>query len=357
MKNINTAIQLIAVHLGLSTSVALGADPVAGREEHPMTRPRLARWTAVLALLIAPVATPVMAQEADTLSITGTCKLSWYNDNPGGDLLGVLFNGNDHWWKLTLSGVNYSHHYTFWEDGDLYGTRVDASSFTFEFFGPDAAILNDVVSSQLTLGDLELSNEFWVDSDGWPHSQGFWRLRLDPSYLAPGVSFEVFGYSPEFPADENGYPLIQPQRLEGATSVIGDYRGGELWGGELGSLNDIVDVLPPLPPTLTIADGSVWEGNNGAIRLDLTVTLSQGITDAVSVKYATANGTALAKQDYTATSGTLTFQPGETSRTISVSIKGDRKREANETFSVQLSNAVGAIISDGVATVTILNDD
>jgi hypothetical protein len=40
-----------------------------------------------------------------------------------------------------------------------------------------------------------------------------------------------------------------------------------------------------------------------------------------------------------------------------VSIKGDRKREANETFSVQLSNAVGAIISGGVATVTILNDD
>ena len=53
----------------------------------------------------------------------------------------------------------------------------------------------------------------------------------------------------------------------------------------------------------------------------------------------------------------MTFQPGETSRTISVSIKGDRKREANETVSVQLSNAVGAIISDGVATVTILNDD
>jgi hypothetical protein len=53
----------------------------------------------------------------------------------------------------------------------------------------------------------------------------------------------------------------------------------------------------------------------------------------------------------------LTFQPGETSRTISVSIKGDRKREADETFSVNLSNAVGATIDDGVATVTILNDD
>ena len=53
----------------------------------------------------------------------------------------------------------------------------------------------------------------------------------------------------------------------------------------------------------------------------------------------------------------ITFQPGQTSRTISVSIKGDRKREADETFSVQLSNAVGATIDDGFATVTILNDD
>ena len=80
-------------------------------------------------------------------------------------------------------------------------------------------------------------------------------------------------------------------------------------------------------------------------------------SQAITVSYSTANGTAVANSDYTAASGTLTFQPGETSRTISVSIKGDRKREADETFSVQLSNAVGATIEDASATVTILNDD
>src|SRR5688572_29624703 len=160
MKNIKTAIRLIAVHLGLATSVALGADPLAGREGHPMTRSRLFRWTAALTLAIALAPPVASAEEADTLSITGTCKLSWFNDSPGGDLLGVLFNGNDHWRKLTLSGVSYSHHYTFWESGEVYRTLVHASSFTCEFFGPDAAILNDVVSSQLTQGGLELSNEF-----------------------------------------------------------------------------------------------------------------------------------------------------------------------------------------------------
>ena len=77
----------------------------------------------------------------------------------------------------------------------------------------------------------------------------------------------------------------------------------------------------------------------------------------ITVNYATANGTALAKQDYTATSGTLTFQPGDTSRTILISIKADRKREPNKTFSVYLSNPVGATIGDGGATAAILNDD
>ena len=114
---------------------------------------------------------------------------------------------------------------------------------------------------------------------------------------------------------------------------------------------------PGEPVVLAVADASVLEGDRGTSNVAVAVTLSSGSSQPITVHYATANGTAVAPQDYAATSGTLTFQPGETSRTISVSIKGDRKREANETFSVQLSNAVGATISDGVATVTILNDD
>jgi hypothetical protein len=101
----------------------------------------------------------------------------------------------------------------------------------------------------------------------------------------------------------------------------------------------------------------VREGNKGTTRLNLEVTLSRSISDAVTVRYATANGTAQAKSDYSATSGTLTFPAGETSRTVSIAVKGDRKREKNETFSVQLSNAAGATVADGVATATILNDD
>ena len=115
--------------------------------------------------------------------------------------------------------------------------------------------------------------------------------------------------------------------------------------------------VPGAPVVLAVADASVLEGNRGTSNVAVAVTLSSGSSQAITVSYRTVDGTAKAKEDYTATSGTLTFQPGETSRTISVSIKGDRKREANETFSVQLSNAAGATIDDGVATGTILNDD
>jgi chitinase len=108
---------------------------------------------------------------------------------------------------------------------------------------------------------------------------------------------------------------------------------------------------------LSIADASAPEGNKGKSMLSLTVTLSRSISESVTVKYATADGTALAKSDYTATSGTLTFSPGQTTRTIAVALKVDRKREPNETFTVRLSSAVGATIDDAVATATIANDD
>jgi hypothetical protein len=77
----------------------------------------------------------------------------------------------------------------------------------------------------------------------------------------------------------------------------------------------------------------------------------------VSVDYRTVAGTALAKSDYTAASGTLTFPPGVWSQTITITVNTDRKREPDETFTVELLNAVGASVVDAVATGTILNDD
>lgn len=111
------------------------------------------------------------------------------------------------------------------------------------------------------------------------------------------------------------------------------------------------------PPTVSIANASVNEGNSATTKMGFTVTLSKASTTPVTVKYATANGTATAGQDYTATSGTLTFAPGTTSQVVNVVVLGDSTVESNETFTVTLSNVSGATIGTATATGTIVNDD
>jgi glucose/arabinose dehydrogenase len=117
------------------------------------------------------------------------------------------------------------------------------------------------------------------------------------------------------------------------------------------------DDTAPLP-TLSIADVSISEGNSGTTNAVFTVTLSaQPGATPVTVSYATANGTAVAPGDFTATSGSLTFTGTTTSQTVSVPIVGDTTVEPNESFTVSLSNPAGATLADGTATGTITNDD
>ena len=111
------------------------------------------------------------------------------------------------------------------------------------------------------------------------------------------------------------------------------------------------------PPTVSVANATVAEGNSGTSTLSFTVTLSKASTTAVTVNYATANGTATAGQDYTTTSGTLTFAPGVLSQQVKVAVTGDTTAESNETLSVTLSNPTGATLATATATGTITNDD
>ena len=107
-------------------------------------------------------------------------------------------------------------------------------------------------------------------------------------------------------------------------------------------------------PALSVADARAQEGTDAT--LDFAVTLVPARTVAVTVEYATADGTATAGSDYTATSGTLTFAAGETQKTVSVPVLDDDTDEGSETLTLRLSNASGASIADGEATGTITND-
>ncbi len=113
---------------------------------------------------------------------------------------------------------------------------------------------------------------------------------------------------------------------------------------------------PPLP-TLSITDATVTEGDSGTTTLEFAVALSRSSASNVSVSYATSDTSAVAGDDYAASSGTVTITAGSTAATISVDVIGDTNSEADETLTVTLSGASGATIADGSAVGTIQNDD
>jgi hypothetical protein len=132
--------------------------------------------------------------------------------------------------------------------------------------------------------------------------------------------------------------------------------------------NDDVVITPPPPPPLPVVPAisvaanvmAMAEGNSGTQPYSFTVSLSQATTRLVTVNYQTGDGTAtVADGDYAATNGSLTFAPGETSKTVTVAVTGDQKVESNETFFFGVSSADNGIatVATGTATATITNDD
>lgn len=106
------------------------------------------------------------------------------------------------------------------------------------------------------------------------------------------------------------------------------------------------------------ADGiSVWENEGTSRTAVFVVSLTAPSAGTVSVQYSTADGTAIAGQDYVARTGTLVFAPGERIRIVEIPIIGDLSPESNESFSLVLSQPVNAVISDASGIGTIIDDD
>jgi hypothetical protein len=110
-------------------------------------------------------------------------------------------------------------------------------------------------------------------------------------------------------------------------------------------------------PALRVKDASVTERDTGPVAARVVVQLNRRATKPVRVRYATVDGTANASGDYRTTRGLLTFRPGVVRKVISIPIKSDRRYEPTERFSVKLRNPRGARIADGVAAVTIRDND
>ncbi len=126
-----------------------------------------------------------------------------------------------------------------------------------------------------------------------------------------------------------------------------------------GSTSEFSSTLAAPPPTLTIDDVGMAEGDRGTPQATFTVKLSRPTSLPVTVSYATGLGTATAGVDYVAASPTqIVFAPGEVGKQVSVLLKPDTDAdELNETFFVDLSAPLNAVIADAQALGTILNDD
>lgn len=228
----------------------------------------------------------------------------------------------------------------------------------FEVTGPTLSI-NDVSLSE---GNSGTTNFNFTVSLSAPVAQ---PVTVDfataGSSATSGVDFIANSGTVTFPANNN-----TPQTV--TVQVVGDinFEQNEVFFVNLSNAVNatIMDAQgsgtinnDDSQPSISIGDVSVAEGNSGTTNATFTVTLSATSFQNISVNYATANGTATAGSDYTATSGTATIPAGFTSQTFNVSITGDNVFEPDETFLVNLTSPVNATISDNQAIGTILNDD
>ena len=110
-------------------------------------------------------------------------------------------------------------------------------------------------------------------------------------------------------------------------------------------------------PSISVRDVVVVEGNSGTTQATFVVALSGPSSQSVSCSFATANGTATAGSDYVATSGAITFAPGEVEKPVVVLVNGDTVDESQETFFLDISNVQNATVSSSRGTGFINDDD
>ena len=110
-------------------------------------------------------------------------------------------------------------------------------------------------------------------------------------------------------------------------------------------------------PSLSVDDVKTVEGSSGTTPADFTLRLDSASDQPITVDYGTSDGTARAGVDYRSTSGSVTFQPGETTKLVSVPVMGGTTYKPTETFSIDLANPTNSVIGRGHATGTIVDSD
>ena len=292
-----------------------------------------------------------------------------------------------------LMGVGYSRNVTTWDRGEYYGSNNAGASANYNKGPDDLAIITTyngfgyraddhgnsaAAATALTVSGTNVSGAGIItttsDVDYFSFTTGAGTVSLTINPYTPGPNLDIradlYDASGNLIATSNSTTTLSASfnlnlaagqyfvKIDGTgfgspganpPSGYSDYASL----GRFFLTGTVID--PGAQPQLALNDVTV---NENAGTATLSVTLSGSFASNVTVNYGTSNGTALAGNDYSTSSGTLTFIPGgATTQTITVPILNDSTTEGMETFYVNLSGATGAIISDGQGLGTILDDD
>lgn len=367
------------------------------------------RWGA--RIVIGGSSTDWTAQSAGGFAWLGS--FSWASDTPGfvfeaqlgnghekytaeaisheaGHMLGLSHDGDsssayysghgsgETGWAAIM-GVGYSKNLSQWSRGEYAGAnnaQDDLNIITGQNgFGYRADDHGGTIAStsSLTLSGSSLSGsgiiERNTDWDVFAFNTDSGTISLDISPFQRGPNLDILAEL--YDASSHLITWSNPVDLLGASlsaqvsagtyflkvtgTGTGDPAGtGYSDYGSLGQYSISGQVVDP-PPSFSVSDVTVNESDGTAT---FTVSLSQAMSQTVTVDVATLNGTALQSSDYQAVSQTLTFDPGQTSQSVVVPIVDDGIRESNETFTLGLSNATGgASIIDDQGVGTIVDND
>lgn len=259
--------------------------------------------------------------------------------------------------------------------GDTIGELDESFTIAASHDGAIAATLVITIHDDDTIYYVAVSDTGVVEGTGGSSTATFRVMFLPPPPNGGTVRYETehdtanaADYRPasgtlSFAAGETGLPI--------SVEVFGDATGEKderfrmrlsapTGGVHLFDATGVATIYdddgPIVRPTLSIEDAAVTETNAPAAA-QFTLRLSKASETSVSVRYDTDDGSAQAGADYETRSGTVTFAPGQLTKTIAIPIAGDTVHEETETFTVLLSNGNGAVIPDLEATCTITDDD
>jgi hypothetical protein len=254
------------------------------------------------------------------------------------------------------------------EDDEYFSLNLTASPTAHIYEGHAVGVIVDdeprvsIASSSVTEGNTgTTATTFTVTlSAAYDQPVTVTYGTSDGSATTSGGDYQATSGTVTFAAGETSKPitvLVNGDRL----AEYDEYFTVNLTGanGALIVNNTANGTIFDNEPRLSINSVSITEGNSGTKAMTFTVTLSAPYDQPVTFKFATHDSSAtVADSDYVASSGALTFAPGQTSTTITVLIKGDTKKEADELFYILLSDASSdAMIDNAYGWGTIVNDD